>query len=123
MVKSTQAAEAVRADDLVARLRELDVETAAILREARTGKLARTTRDGDTVEVHDPDIAIRALARIEKQIELRAELLGELNRNPQINITTAPQWVQLQALILTTLDPFPEAKAALAAAMVGVAHA
>ena len=109
LAKATSAAEVVHADDLIGRLLDANRVTLEILAEARAaGEL---------------DTALRAVARLEKQIELQGELLGELNRAPTVNIHTAPQWVQLQTLILTTLDPYPEAKAALAAAMQGVAHA
>lgn len=106
LAKARDAAEVVRADDLLGRLLELNRETMAILRDAR-GK------DGN------PDIALRAIARAEKQLELQAKLLGELPGDGAVtfNVLVAPQWVALQSRMLAALAPYPDARVALADAL------
>jgi hypothetical protein len=68
LVKAKQAKEAsedVQADSLFDRLKSINRETLEILKEARVSK--------------NLNLALTAIARIEKQIELEAKLLGELN--------------------------------------------
>jgi hypothetical protein len=66
LVKAKDASETVRADTLLERLRALNTETLAILREARKAG----TRNNE--------LALKAIARAERQLELEARLLGEL---------------------------------------------
>jgi len=72
LAKSKQAAEEVKADTLFERLKALNRETAMILREARQ------------VGSQNNELALRAIARVEKQIELEARLLGELTEETKI---------------------------------------
>ena len=99
-------AEVVRADSLLDRLLALNRETAAILREARAAK--------------DNELALKAIARAEKQIELEGRLIGELSEGQTINILVAPEWLNLRVVILRALEPYPEARIALAAAIAEV---
>ena len=66
LVKATEIAEVAEADTLLERLKSLNKETAAILREART----EGTKDNE--------LALKAIARAEKQIELEGRLMGQL---------------------------------------------
>lgn len=58
------AAEVVQADSLLGRLQELNSETRAILSEAKDGG--------------NNELALKAIARVEKQLELEAKLLAYL---------------------------------------------
>ena len=40
--------------------------------------------------------------------------------NRSINIMTSPEWLKIWQLMMSTLEPFPEAKIAVAGALVGV---
>ncbi|MGI9072831.1 MAG: hypothetical protein ACR2JB_16320 [Bryobacteraceae bacterium] len=82
LIQANQIEEHVRADTLLDRLRELNLETQFILSEAQ--------------ESGDPDIALKSIARLEKQLELEARLLGELNEQTRIaiGINNAPQQQQ-----------------------------
>ena len=51
---------------------------------------------------------------MQKQIELQAKLIGELDDRPQVNLLLAPQWLELQVQILAALQPYPEAHLAVA---------
>ena len=65
LAKAKQAEEEVRAETLYDRLKAVNRETAAILAEAReSGSLS---------------IALAAINRVERQLELEARLLGQLN--------------------------------------------
>ena len=58
------------------------------------------------------------LRELREQIKLMAELEGKLAANPpQINITLNAEWIELRTIMLTALDPFPEAKLAVANAL------
>jgi len=64
LAKAKYATEEVRAGNLFDRLKAINRETAAILAEAR--------------ETRNHTVALQAIARAEKQIELEAKLLSEL---------------------------------------------
>lgn len=101
LAKATDAAEVAQADTLLDRLRQINAETAAILREVRSS------------EPKDNEMALKAIARIEKQIELEGRLLGELQQ-PTVNVLIMPEWVGLRTAILRALEPYPEARLRLA---------
>ncbi len=105
LIKAQDAAEVIQADTLLARLLSLNAETMAILREARTGR------------IKDNELALRAIARAEKQLELQGKLLGELNEAPTVNILAVPEWFSLRSTIIAALEPYPEAKQAVVRAL------
>jgi len=82
MAQSKQALAEVRGDPLYDRLRMLNPETQQILHEAKQSK--------------NPDLALRAINRIERQLELEAKLLGQLDESAKIaiGINNAPQQQQ-----------------------------
>lgn len=47
-------------------------------------------------------------------LELFAELEGQLNRQPQVNVLMAPEWLKVRSLLLDALRPYPPARAAVA---------
>jgi len=59
------------------------------------------------------------LKELREQIRLWAELEGKLAAQPQINILMTPEWIELRTLIITALDPYPEAKEAMVRAIRG----
>ncbi len=106
LVKASDAAEVIQADTLLARLLSLNAETMAILKEARSGR------------VKDNELALRAIARAEKQLELQGKLLGELNDAPTVNILmAAPEWLTLRSTIILALEPYPQARTAVLEAL------
>jgi hypothetical protein len=42
-------------------------------------------------------------------LELIGEVTKELNRTPILNLYLSPEWIELRALILTTLEPHQDA--------------
>lgn len=117
-VAQSQAAKSEGAAlDVVKQLREINAATRAILKEAQAA------RDGD--------LALKAVDRLQRQIELQAKLLGDLDErnvqqvnqvNQQVNLILAPAWQSVRSAILAALAPYPEARLAVAAALSGVAQ-
>jgi hypothetical protein len=67
----------------------------------------------------DGDLALRAVDRVQKQIELQAKLLGELQQEgtATINVVQSPEWLQLRRQTLRALSPYTEARVAAAGAL------
>ncbi len=105
LAKAQEAAEVVQADSLLDRLLSLNAETMAILKEARAGR------------IKDNELALKAIARAEKQLELQGKLLGELNEAPTVNLLAVPEWFSLRSTIIAALEPYPEAKQAVVRAL------
>lgn len=103
-VVKAQAQEDVRqALDVVAQLKAINGVTMQILHEAR--------------QQRNPDVALRAVDRIQKQIELQAKLLGELDERPVVNILVSDEWLRVRAIILQAISPYPEARQAVVLAL------
>lgn len=66
----------------------------------------------------DPrELLLKALARMDGHLTLVAKLAGELDERAQVNITVAPAWVELRAVILGALSGHPEALEAVVEAL------
>lgn len=100
MVKSQQAREAARADDLLAKVRDLEAEA------RRIGGKAEASGDYRT--------AISAVRELVRIVELQARLIGELQEGVTVNIAVNPQWLQIKAVILETLREHHDLRARLA---------
>lgn len=68
-----------------------------------------------------PDLALKALAEMRRQNELRAKLEGELDEH-SITITSIPEWRELRALLLDALAVHPQAKLAVIRALEAYDH-
>jgi len=95
--------EARQALDVIEQLRAINGATLTILKRAHASK--------------DDKVALLAVDRVQKQIELQARLLGDLDDRPVVNVLITPQWITLRAVILSALADYPEARAALAVAL------
>lgn len=85
LVAQVEAREKAAGPDLLTRLFDLTRETREILAEARRAK--------------DRDVAIKALARLEKQLELEAKVLGQI-REAQVNVAIVDPVGMLRAATL-----------------------
>lgn len=63
-----------------------------------------------------PDLALKALAELRRQVELRAKLEGEIDEHT-ITITSIPEWRELRTLLLDALSVHPQAKMAVIRAL------
>ena len=108
MVKSEEAKEVAHADDLVWQIKQLRNKAIGILGKAETAGDLKT--------------ALMGVREARACIELLAEMEGELNRNPTVNILVAPEWLQVRTVMLQALQSYPDARTAVAAALVEVEH-
>ena len=105
LVTGQAVREEAHALDVVKQLRDINAATLAILEDAR--------------DTHQSALALKAVDRVQKQIELQAKLLGELQDGQTVNVLVAPEWVSLRATILVALVPFPDAREAVMEALNG----
>ena len=105
IVKAAAIKEEISGGKLHDRLMALNRETASILYEARTA------------DTKDNQLALKAIARAEKQLVLEGQLLTQLNEDPAVDLTQAPEWLTLRAEILLALEPHPAARAAVVKAL------
>ena len=105
LLKAVAVAEVVEAGTLLERLKALNRETAAILQEAR----AAGSKDNE--------LALKAIARVEKQLELEGRLLGELKEGSTVNVLVSPEWHSMRSAILAALESYPAARLAVAEAL------
>jgi hypothetical protein len=98
--QAQQTTEAAHALDIVQQLRDINAVSLDIMREAKAS--------GNAV------LALKAVERVQRQIELQARLLGELDERPTVNVLVAPEWLAIRSTLLRVLQPHPEARAAVA---------
>ncbi len=69
----------------------------------------------------DDDIrtALAACGRALDALELQAKVLQIITEAPTLELHLHPEWLQLQALILTALEPHPDARGAVLEALEG----
>src|SRR5215212_447451 len=95
LVMAKAAEEVAEADSLLERVRDLQYKALGILDKAEEAGELRT--------------ALGAIREARGNLELLAKLLGELSDQPQVNVLVSPEWLELRAVILTALEPHPEA--------------
>jgi hypothetical protein len=103
LAKATEAAAIVSADSLLDKIQALEKDA------RRVGKAAE-----DALDFRAAIAAIRELVRI---VELQAKLAGQLQEGQTINLVVMPEWISLRTTILLALEPYPEARLALANAL------
>lgn len=72
------------------------------------------------VKSADPrDLLLKAARRLEAELQLLARLMGQLPEpQPVVNILVASsEWIATRAAIIAALEPYPDARAAVAGAM------
>jgi hypothetical protein len=101
-----EAREEAQALDVVRQLKAINGAALAILHEARAAR--------------DHDIALKAIDRILRQLELQAKLLGELDERPQVNVLLTPEWAMTRTALMAALAAFPDARVAVVSALLAV---
>ena len=104
LAKVKRAEDEVQADTLYDRLKAINRETVEILREAR--------------ESRSPGIALAAINRVERQLELEARLLGQLNDATKVAVgiqvnaaeTRFPGWSIDEKRVFAETGAIPEGK-------------
>jgi hypothetical protein len=111
LIKAAETREVVQAGSLLDQLLDINKETKKVLKEMRTAGDEKDNRG-----------ALFALRRLERQLELQAQLLGQLGPSTavQVNvglqtITTAPDY----PILMKVLDRHPEIRQELTEALQG----
>lgn len=104
LAKAHEAGEVAHADDLLGQVRGLRSKAIAILIQAE--------RAGDL------KTALMGVREARACVELLAEMEGELNRAPRVNVILSPEWARLRAIIISALAPCPDARLAVAARLI-----
>jgi transposase-like protein len=103
LVAAVGAEETRQALDVLQQLKTINAAALTVLRDARAAQ--------------DGDLALKAIDRIQRQIELQAKLLGDLDERPVVNVLLSPEWQQLRGQLVAALAPFPTARVAVAAVL------
>lgn len=106
IAKAQEAREEAQALDVVRQLKAINTAALEILAKAR--------------KIDDPDTQLKAIDRIQRQIELQAKLLGDLDERPQVNVLLSAEWISVRTVLLAALAPFPDARVAAATALLQV---
>jgi hypothetical protein len=108
LLKAKEVEEAVRADDLLEQVRNLQAHALNILERAeKTGDL-RT--------------ALAAISQARGNLELLGKLAGELDERPVVNLNVSPQWLELRTVIVGALEPHPATHTAVLRALESVGN-
>lgn len=104
LLKSQDAKEALQADNLLDQISYYEAEA------RRFKDMAEA--DGDI------ELALKAVDRALKCVDIYAKASGIINDRPQVNILIShPEWIALRTTIIAALDPYPEAREALVHAL------
>ena len=67
-----------------------------------------------SIEESDRRSALGALKELRGYIELLGKFVGEIHQGDSVTIINNPQWIELKGVVLTALEPYPEARRAVA---------
>ncbi len=105
LAKAHEAEEVAHADNLLGQVRALQSKTLSILLRAEGAGDLRT--------------ALSAVREARGNVELLAKLSGELDERPVVNVLISPEWLQLRTVLVTALEPHPDARGAVLRAIEG----
>src|SRR5260221_3412001 len=100
VAQAQEAREEAQALDVVKQLKAINNATVAILIEART--------------THDNEMALKAIDRVLRQLELQAKLLGAIDERTQVNVFLMPDYTAARSALMTALAPYLPARIAAA---------
>jgi len=106
LAKAKDAEAVADADDLLGQIRELKRVAMHVLARASAADDLRT--------------ALLGIREARNCVETLLEVEGELDRRPVMNILVAPEWLAVRAALMIALDPFPDARAAVAGRLVAL---
>jgi len=105
LAKAKNIKEVTKADALLRDVKALRKKALSIL------ELAEKAGDLKT--------ALLGIREARSCMELLAKVEGQLKDAPQVNFVLSAEWIELRTLIITALDPYPEAKEAMVLAIRG----
>jgi hypothetical protein len=100
LVMAQAAEEVAQADTLLEQVGDLQERALDILDKAEEAGELRT--------------ALGAIREARGNLELLAKLLGELDERPVTNILVSAEWVSVRTAMMEALDPYPQARVAVA---------
>lgn len=103
LVRAQEAQEIAEADSLLDRVEGLYKRTEAILEAAESNSEWST--------------ALVAIRECRGNLELLGRVTKELETAPTLNITLNPEYLEVRALIVQALDPYPDARRAVSEAL------
>jgi len=106
LTKAKEAQEIAKADSLLEQVKSLQDRALDILSQAEESGDLRT--------------ALGAIREARGNLELLGKLAGELQAGQVVNVLVSPQWITLRSVILESLEPFRDARLAVASALEGV---
>lgn len=108
--KTEEARHVAEAGSVMRKIAELDERADDIYRQASEG--------------NDPALALKALKELREITGLYAKLTGEIQTGSVHNtLVVSPEWLSMRAVMLRALEPYPEARRALVAALGGMTNA
>lgn len=108
LLKAAEIEAVANGDTLLGQLKEARDRTLSLLNKAE---------EAENVKAFGPPVSY--LREIREQLKLLAELEGRIAAQPTINITVSAEWVELRTVIISALDPFPQAREAVVHAIRG----
>lgn len=105
LVRAKEAVEVADADSLLSRIEGLYKRTEAIL------EVAESNSEWPT--------ALAAIRECRGNLELLGRVTKELESAPTINLTLNPEWLELRAVVVTALEPYPDARGSVLRALEG----
>ena len=117
LLKSQDVKEALKADNTFAEYQKARTRIETL--QTRTYDLLTKA---ESAENHNACVGYIREARaqegeLREQRKLLAELEGKLATQPQVNITLNAEWIKLRTIMMTALDPYPDARLAVANAL------
>jgi hypothetical protein len=107
IAKAKKAQTVADADDLLHQAGALRTKAMSLLLKAEAAGDYRT--------------ALAGIREARGCLELLARLMGELNDQANINVIVAPVWIELRAAVFDALQPYPDARIAVAERLHAVA--
>ena len=85
---------------------------------ARVEEQAGATVELVQIRHADPrELLLKSYDRLESRLTLVGKLLAKLPQEGTINVHLSPEWIGVRSLLLVALAPYPEVRAAAAAAL------
>ncbi len=109
MVKAKEAEESITAGNLLSQVQFLQEKALSML--------------GKAEQAGDMKTALQGVREARGCLELLAKMQGELQQEGTVNITLAPEWMELRAVILQAVEPYPEARESITVALRGCSDA
>lgn len=99
LARAKDEADVRHAIDLAQQLKAINGAALQVLADAR--------RSGDA------ELALKAIDRVQRQLEMVAKIAGDLDERPILAIWLNPDWLRIETALIEALAPFPDARLAV----------